>query len=127
MRPPTKQELVDENRRIKQEASILFLALGCLAGGDVPDAEEWADEPGGEFRYQFRLYGATRADGGIVVVTYHHPQQRPGTTAHYLEDMDQLWRAGDASTLPLRCAFDRLRVARNRILFSQAESEQPAR
>lgn len=81
---PTRDEALSLLETTRRQESILSVALNYLAAGGPPDARTVITE--GQDRYELRAYGLDRADGGILVVTFHHPGQRPYSSAHYLDD-----------------------------------------
>jgi len=116
MKRETRDQAVERANANREEAGILSLALGYVANGDKPDHVEdwWID---GEDHYRAQLFGAKRADGGIVVITFRHPGQRPHTIAKYVDRWDGDCRtfAGLPEYLSERIACERIVSARNRI------------
>jgi hypothetical protein len=116
-RKPSRLELETE---LEQKSRALHLAenvLHAIANGEKPDAIERAAEPDSpESRYLFKLYRGARSHGGIVVTEYHYRDQSPLVSLHYLDGIDY---GPSPSVLPLACAIERLKLARNRLLASE--------
>ena len=68
---------------LQKQNALLQVALNLAVTGK-PDAREIV-RCGEGARYVYRLYGSTRACGGIVLETYERPGQQPSTTARYLD------------------------------------------
>lgn len=86
MKRLTYAELEAEKERLSKDAGLYFLAL-TLSFRQKPDAVANARAEG--IRFTFKLWGSTRADGGIVTETQALKGQLPLTTAHYLEDLQR--------------------------------------
>jgi hypothetical protein len=111
----TKAEALAECERLNRQNGVLSLALSLSTSGS-PDATEVAYSD--RYRYVFKLYGARRADGGIVTMTFHAPDERPITSAYYLEDLASTYRGCSLTDemTSLRNAVDKLYVKRNRLV-----------
>lgn len=83
----------------------------------------------GSRRYTFRLYGATRACGGIVVQTFHCKGQTASVSAYYLDDLDRSYRSimdPSAEAAALREAVGRLRAQRDRLVDEHYKARHAA-
>ena len=112
-------------QRAERENDILSHALHC-ALHEQPDAtERWREcravdggiEVGPHLgRYTAALYRSAAAHGGIVLVTYAFPGQRPHTAAFYFDT----WHAAVRERIRFPGALaeinaaDRLKIARDR-------------
>jgi hypothetical protein len=67
----------------RERNTLLSHALTILTQKIQPNAREVVREKDGA-RYIYAVYGATQPHGGILIVTFHYPGQRPGVDAHYL-------------------------------------------
>jgi len=83
----TYAELDAERARIAKSEGLLGIALNLTLHGK-PDATEQCSHEGD--RWKLQLYGAHRADGGLVVETFYHPGQSPHSAVHYLEDLTRI-------------------------------------
>lgn len=103
-------EVVASNGTLQRDVSILSVALNLVAN-TKPDATERVRVGVGQ-HYTLKLYGATRADGGYVLVTFHCQGQSPHSAAYYLDE----YRRQLQHDFPLCAALDRLAIARARLL-----------
>lgn len=108
-----------EVARLKKAEALLSIALH-LVNNASPAATERARVDDG--RYIMSLYGATRACGGIVVVTFQYKRQTQHTYAEYLEDMMRQ----QSLPLAIASAVDKLRIARDRVFDSILDSSTKA-
>lgn len=122
MKKPTYDELHAERDRLAQSEGLLSLALNLLLQGRKAEATEQASHDGGRWRLQ--LFGAARADGGIVIETYFHPGQAPHSAAYYLDDLARVPGPLSEGGLKYANAVERLTVARNRITAGAAHEDQ---
>lgn len=122
MRRMKYTELQAEYERVNRLNGLLCIALTLSMAGK-PDVTETARHDGQTWTY--RLYGATRADGGIVLETYATRGQRPHTVCHYLDALASARVVyGDLSTeaYRIRTAVTALVAARDRALREQTET-----
>jgi hypothetical protein len=82
-RHETKLYWKQRAERAEREASITQHGLYCAMHSDPHATERWRVE---KDRYVARLYHPTAPHGGILLVTFEYPGQRPSTSAHYFED-----------------------------------------
>lgn len=117
MKRETRDQAIERANANRTEAGVLSLALNFLASGREPDhVEDWTSGHEGEDSYRASLYGAKRADGGIVVITFRHEGQSPHTIARYLERWDSDLRGLHLTEfLPEKIACERIVRARNQI------------
>lgn len=104
-------DLSAELQRVQRSESMLSVVLNLVLNGK-PDATERVTVQSGE-SYTLKLYGAKRADGGTVLVTFKCKGQSPHTAAYLLDDMHA--RPVGTQDLAIACAVDRLTIARNRL------------
>jgi hypothetical protein len=78
----TKKDLEERTAYLARENDILQHALQCAAHGN-PDSVEWWEHDGG--RYSAKLYSGRAPHGGILLVTFYYPGQRPYTSAAYFD------------------------------------------
>lgn len=106
----TLKEAQDRANRAQSEAYVYAIALQHVTtGAQVYARESWTVDG---WRYHAKLLGATRADGGIVVISGETRGQAPHVTACYLDR----WRAAmipGVSPLPEQNACERMVRARN--------------
>lgn len=114
MKKPTYDELHAERDRLARSEGLLSLALNLVLQGKRAEATEQASHEGGRWRLQ--LFGAARADGGIVIETYFHPGQAPHSAAYYLDDLARVPGPLSEGGLKYARAVERLTVVRNRIV-----------
>ena len=106
--------------QLAKSEGLRGIALNLTLHGK-PDATEQCSHEGD--RWKLQLYGARRADGGLVVETFYHPGQSPHSAVHYLEDLTRIPPARSAEDgMRYTEALSRLRSARDRIV---SESERP--
>ena len=117
---PTYAELDAERSRLATSEGLLTVALNLTLHGK-PDATEQCSHEGD--RWKLQLYGARRADGGLVVETFYHPGQSPHSAVHYLEDLTRIPARLSEGGMKYTEALSRLRSARDRIVY---ESERAA-
>jgi len=116
MRRRNYSELETALRTAENDASLLGKALNHVVNSK-PDAVERVKD--GDCKYTLSLYGSTRADGGIVLCTFHAPKQPPDTQAHYLDTMHSNYAHIPTELgVSIATALGRLTTTRNRILFS---------
>ncbi len=115
----TYAELDAERARLAKSEGLLGIALNLTLHGK-PDATEQCSHEGD--RWKLQLYGARRADGGIVVETFYHPGQSPHSAVHYLEDLTRIPVRLSEGGMKYTEALSGLRYTRDRIV---RESEQP--
>ena len=116
---PTYAELDAERSRLATSEGLLTVALNLTLHGK-PDATEQCSHEGD--RWKLQLYGARRADGGLVVETFYHPGQSPHSAVHYLEDLTRIPGRFSEGGMKYTEALSRLRATRDRIVY---ESERP--
>ena len=111
-RRETRDEAIARAKRLECDNTVLMLALNYVEGR--PDhAEDWTDRDG-EGRYRAKLYGANRADGGIVVIAFTHPQnKRPHVVACYLDEWHGQCKGG--TLLAEQVAAENMCAARSKI------------
>lgn len=128
---PTYAELDAERARLAKSEGLLGIALNLTLHGK-PDATEQCSHEGD--RWKLQLYGARRADGGLVVETFYHPGQSPHSAVHYLEDLTRIPARVSEGGMKYTEALSRLRATRDRIVCEsvrtghsqQAAPESPA-
>ena len=123
-RKPSRETLEADNAELRTQNSALSTALQYLASGLPPDADERFKEPDGKGKHRYRLFGATRADGGTLVVTFRHPGQSDSSTAYQFDEHDKRVRElpfTPGSTLE-KIAMERLRAKRNEIVAGEAHA-----
>ena len=93
--------------------------------GHAPDAIQVVEHDG--YTYEYRLYGAERANGGILVSVFHSPGQSASVEVFqvfYFDDwlatMNK-WPFGDFYT-EVKIAGDKLRMAREKLYATERES-----
>jgi len=116
----TYAELDAERSRLAKSEGLLSSALNLTLHGK-PDATEQCSHEGD--RWKLQLYGARRADGGLVVETFYHPGQSPHSAVHYLDDLTRIPGRLSEGGMKYTEALSRLRSTRDRIVN---ESERPA-
>ncbi len=116
----TYAELDAERSRLAKSEGLLGIALNLTLHGN-PDATEQCSHEGD--RWKLQLYGAHRADGGLVVETFYHPGQSPHSAVHYLDDLTGIPGRLSEGGMKYTEALSRLRATRDRIA---TESERPA-
>lgn len=106
MKRQTRDELQAECARLRTENTVLLHAVNILQRRCAPNARETVKEKDGD-RYVYEAYCVTAAHGGILLVTFHYPGQRPLTSAYYLESY---WHDIQCPThrTEHRCAVERL-------------------
>jgi hypothetical protein len=122
MKKPTYDELHAERDRLARSEGLLSVALNVLIRGKA-EATEQVSHDGG--RTKLQLFGASRADGGIVIETYYHPGQASHSAAYYLDDLARVPGHLSEGGLKYASAVERLTLARNRIATGAAHEEHP--
>lgn len=117
--PKRKSALRQELERTRQAAGLLSVALNLSMNGK-PDASARALGTAAGESYTLRLYGAKRADGGVVLSTFRFAGQSDFTSAHYLEEL----RRDTQLPILYRLAVENLYIQRNRIV--EARERGPA-
>jgi hypothetical protein len=84
MKRQTREELAAECVRLREENNVLSHAVNFLLRRARPNAVETVREKDGG-RYDYQAFDVCAPHGGILLVTFYYPNQRPSTTAHYLE------------------------------------------
>ena len=115
----TYAELDAERSRLAKSVGLLGIALNLTLHGK-PDATEQVSHEGD--RWKLQLYGARRADGGLVVETFYHPGQSRHSAVHYLDDLTRIPARLSDGGMKYTEALSRLRSTRDRIV---CESERP--
>ena len=115
----TYAEFDAERARLTKSEGLLGIALNLTLHGK-PDATEQCSHEGD--RWKLQLYGAHRADGGLVVETFYHPGQSPHSAVHYLEDLTRIPGRLSEGGMKYTEALSRLRATRDRIV---CDSERP--
>jgi len=110
----TYAELDAEPARLAKSKGLLGIALYLTLHGK-PDATEQCSHEGD--RWKLQLYGARRAEGGIVIETFYHPGQSPHSAVHYLEDLTRIPGRSSEGGMKYTEALSKLRVARDRIVY----------
>ncbi len=117
----TYAELDAERSRLAKSEGLLSIALNLTLHGK-PDATEQVSHEGD--RWKLQLYGARRADGGLVVETFYHPGQSPHSAVHYLDDLTRIPARLSDGGMKYTEALSRLRSARDRIVSESERSTQ---
>ena len=117
----TYTELDAERSRLAKSEGLLSIALNLTLHGK-PDATEQVSHEGD--RWKLQLYGARRADGGLVVETFYHPGQSPHSAVHYLDDLTRIPARLSDGGMKYTEALSRLRSARDRIVSESERSTQ---
>lgn len=106
MKRQTREELAAECVRLRTENTVLSHAVDFLLARKRPNAVETVREKGGG-NYAYQAFDVCAPHGGILLVTYFYPGQRPMTTTHYLARYghDRHWLP---EQLDHRCAVERL-------------------
>ena len=112
MKKPTYEELLAERDRLTKSEGVLSIAVNLLVQGKAEATEQVSHDCG---RWRLSLFGAARADGGIVIETYYHPGQAPHSAAYYLDDLARVPGHLSEGGLKYASAVERLTMARNRI------------
>ena len=115
-RKPSYADLITMFDNTSRERDCLSRVVHCILSGDGMDAQQTAYMPDGS-QYILSLYGATRADGGVVTIAFQCPGQRVQVEAKYL---DRLSYPLISEFLPLHVAVERLRTERNRLCMEAA-------
>lgn len=119
----TYAELDAERERLAKSEGLLGIALNLTLHGK-PDTTEQCSHEGD--RWKLQLYGAHRADGGLVVETFSHPGQSPHSAVHYLEDLTRIPGRLSEGGMKYTEALGRLRIARDRLVY-EAERQKTER
>lgn len=85
MKPISKAQLLTDRETLTRENCVLGSALNYLARDEFQFI-------GKSHHHTVKLAGATDAHGGIVLLTFSPPGQRPYTTAQYFDDWFSYWR-----------------------------------
>jgi len=85
MKKQTREELAAECVRLQEESTVLSHAVQFLLDRKRPNAVETVREADGG-KYAYQAFEVTAPHGGILLVTFYYPGQKPSTTAHYLEN-----------------------------------------
>jgi hypothetical protein len=85
-RHETKLYWKERAERAERDASITQHGLYCAMHSKPVASETWRGDSDKRDRYTARLYHPNQPHGGILLVTFEYPGQRPSTTAHYFED-----------------------------------------
>jgi len=109
VKKPTKTELEAECDRLREENTILSHAMDFLLRCVRPNAIETVREKDGG-KYVYQAFEVTALHGGILLVTFYYPGQRPSTTAYYLERHMRESGILHRDHLEHRCAIERLQV-----------------
>jgi hypothetical protein len=109
MKRQTREELAAECERLRTENTVLSHALTILVQKSTPNAREVVREKEGD-RYVYEVHGATQPHGGILLITFHYPRQRPHVSAYYLENYARNMSIVLHEKLEHRCAVERLQV-----------------
>ena len=120
----TYAELDAERSRLAKSEGLLSIALNLTLHGK-PDATEQVSHEGD--RWKLQLYGARRADGGLVVETFYHPGQSPHSAVHYLDDLTRIPARLSDGGMKYTDALSRLRCARDRIVSESERSTHALR
>ena len=120
----TYAELDAERSRLAKSEGLLSIALNLTLHGK-PDATEQVSHEGDQWKLQ--LYGARRADGGLVVETFYHPGQSPHSAVHYLDDLTRIPARLSDGGMKYTEALSRLRCARDRIVSESERSTHALR
>lgn len=129
---PKLADVLEENKRLRDETDVQHMALLFLGGGIEPDAtERWtAKEHGYTDRVVVYLYGATRSDGGTIVEVQRPtgdsklPTVRAVRLAEYVESCRKnAYGAPSAFNIARRDAADRLNARANEILRASLEAK----
>lgn len=105
-------KMTDGERRAREESGLLLNALNDVINGRVTATERSQTEtvPMGAF-YRFRLTRPTAPDGGMILMTFTAPGQKPYTTVALA---DNILSPSGISTFPRECwaALEKIRIAR---------------
>lgn len=119
MSKATKAERYDS---IVSERDLWREVSWCLLNDRKPDFVEEFEHDGD--RYEFRLYGAMRAHGGLLVRVFHCEGQSNATDASYFEawvrSVDKIPYGTDGDT-KTKIAAERLSIARRRLYDAERE------
>lgn len=80
-RKESREALEQRMVTLENEHWAAVMALQAMVNGTV-DGVETAREVGGASSYTYRLVRADAANGGVLIVTHHHPGQRDSSTAY---------------------------------------------
>lgn len=114
MRKMSKAAKAEAYDALKREREVYAELAWLTFNEHKPDAVESFIRDDSE--YEFRLYGATRAHGGIVVCVFRHPGQTNGIDAIYFDDWILYTNSlpyGCGNSTEIKIATERLRVERN--------------
>lgn len=117
MKKQTRLELEQERDRLREQNTLLSHALTILAQKMQPNAREVVREKDGG-RYEYAVYGATQPHGGILLVTFHYPNQRPSVDAYYLYKFDP-----QHQPLDHRVALEQIRIKVRALQRAMIEGE----
>lgn len=100
MKQPTKQQLFERAEQYSRENCVMSWAMNALVNGEC-------HRIGKSHHYTVQTCGEDAAHGGIAIVTFSPPGQRPYTTAHYFDEWFDYWRdynpvQNDTETLAVR-------------------------
>lgn len=121
MKKPTYEEVLAERDRLTKSEGVLSIAINLLVQGKADATEQVSHDDG---RWRLSLFGAARADGGIVIETYYHPGQAPHSAAYYLDDLARVPGHLSEGGLKYASAVERLTMARNRIAAGATHEAQ---
>lgn len=108
MKRQTRDELAAECERLRSQNTVLSHAVDFLLNRIEPDTIEAINEEDGG-RYAYQVFDVCAPHGGILLITYSYPGQRPSTWAHYLERYaSEARRNVFGANLEHRCAVERL-------------------
>ena len=84
-RGPTYAELGAERDRLRKENGILTTALQLLDADELRHVGTVRDPDDKQGKYLVGFRGALRADGGVLLITWHCPGQRDSLEVMLLE------------------------------------------
>lgn len=115
-RKPTMKELIDRCDSLERRATAQSIILRCIFNGEGMDGQEVAQYDGA--KYTFNLYSAKGAHGGYVAVLFDSPHNK--AISIDCMALDSLSYPMLPEYLPLNIAIERLKVARQKLIDSEA-------
>jgi hypothetical protein len=126
-RHETKLYWKERAERAERDASITAHGLYCAMHSKPVATETWRGDSDKRDKYTARLYHPCAPHGGILLVTFEYPGQRPSTTAHYFEDWyrETLRCARALGRFDVFECAERLRRARREALDALMRTDLP--
>ena len=120
MRKMSKAAKANAYDALARERDALSRVAHAVFNGVAPNAIETVIDDAGNDRsyvctYEYRLYGALRADGGTLVQVFRAPNQPAQVQVHVFDDwltMIEKCPYGIGVSTEIKCAADRLKTAR---------------